>query len=171
MKFDRELQKRILSALLTQYPNGAYEPWLKDELDDIGPEILLPNLIYLEQHRLIDSGYKVQEYLGDEREWHQLRQTTITAEGIDFITDDGGLGAILKTVTVRLDAGQFAELLASKVESLPSIAPEERSELAKAIRKLPATAVEKIAEKLLDWSVDHAGDVLPLLRTLVGMGA
>lgn len=171
MKFDRELQKRILSVLLTQYPDGAYEPWLKGELGDIEPEILLPNLIYLQQHGLIDSGYKLQEYAGGARAWHQLRQTTITADGIDFITDDGGLGAILKTVTVRLDAGQFAELLASRVENLPGIAPEERSELAKAIRKLPATAVEKIAEKMLDWSVEHAGDVLPLLRALVGMGA
>lgn len=169
MKIDRELQKQILYVLSEHYPDGIYEPVLTGVLDKVTGGVLLANLIYLQQHGLADSGYKRQDYLGGQTSWHQLAESTITAAGMDFIADDGGLGAILNTVTVRLDAGQFAELLATKVENLPGVPLKERSELAKAIRRMPAIAVEKLTEKMLDWTVDHAGDALPLIRATIAL--
>lgn len=173
MRISRDLQNRVLHMLGDAYPGAISDIRTSLGYARTGEDIerLLANLMYLEEHGLISSGYKLHRSLDGEGHWSHNGNTRITATGLDFIAADGGLSAILKTVTVRLDAGQFSELLASKVENLPGVAPEERSELAKAIRKLPATAVEKIAEKMLDWSVDHAGDVLPLLRTLVGMAA
>lgn len=168
MKIDRDLQKKILLALEGLYPNGAKRSELRRMLDDVSSEELLRNLIYLEQHQLVVSGFKYHSSMAGD-EWVQLGPSMITAAGLDFIADDGGLTAIFKTMTVRLDAGQFAKLLAIKLENLPGVAPEERSELAKAIRRMPATAIEKLTEKMLDWTVDHAGDALPLIRAAIAM--
>lgn len=169
MKLDRALQKRILIGLAATYPSGTYDMAHVLQPEVVEEKTLISTLHYLDEHGLISSGFKMQEYVGGENRWLEHDRTNITAAGLDFIADDGGLGAILNTVTVKIDAGQWAELLASKVESLESVSHEERSEIAKAIRKLPATAIEKVSGKMLDWAVDHAGDALPLLRTLLNL--
>lgn len=171
MKIDRALQKRILTALASVYPNGVYEPKELPSLADEDLQSVIANIQYLDEHKLVQSGIAPHELVGGpELDWSFGQKTSITATGLDFLADDGGLSAILNTVTVRLDAGQFAELLASKVEKLQGVAPEDRSELAKAIRKMPATAIEKLTEKMIDWTVDHAGDMLPLVRAAVALG-
>ncbi len=170
MKLDRGLQKRILTALAGIYPAGIYEP---SELPSLAREdepSFVANVQYLAEHGLLESGITRRDVVGGpEFDFSYGAPTTITAKGLDFMADDGGLSAILHTVTVRLDANQFAELLASKIEAMPGGDPAEKSEIAKAIRKLPATAIEKMSGKLLDWAVDHAGDALPLLRGILGL--
>ena len=171
MKIDRALQRRILSALADIYPNGFYEPKEVASLHDEDIEDVLANIQYLDEHELVESGVEILDSLGgDGFDWSFSGKTVITARGLDFLADDGGLSSILNTVTVRLDAAQFAELLASKVENLPGVPAEERSELAKAIRRMPATAIEKLTEKMVDWTVDHAGEMLPLVRAAVALG-
>jgi len=165
---NRELQHQILSKLAEIYPDGLYD--LHKEMEDGAAEEpsrpLLATVQYLDSHELVSSGYVLTELTGLER-WDSMGRTTITAKGLDFLADDGGLSAILGTVTVRIDAAQFTELLANKVEQLPNINHDERSTIASELRKLPAKSAEKVIEKLLDWAVDHAGDALPLLRSLL----
>jgi hypothetical protein len=168
MKLDREMQRRVLEHLADVYPDGDWEPHRKIE----GPETKEPSaaflatMRYLAEHELVDSGYELSEMVGSHQ-WMASARSNITARGLDFLADDGGLSAILSTVTVRIDATQFAELLAAKVEQLPNLSAEERSTIAGELRKLPAKSAEKVLDKLLDWTVDHAGDALPLLRTLL----
>ena len=171
MKLDRALQKRILIGLAGTYPAGTY-----DVAKTLHPEVveevtLIRTLQYLDEHGLVSNGFKLQSLLSGDDSWLEQNRTNITAKGLDFIANDGGLGAILNTVTVRIDASQWAELLASKVESLESISHDERSEIAKVIRNLPAAAIGKVSARMLDWAVDHAGDALPLLRTLLSQVA
>lgn len=170
MKIERELQKRILETLADAYPESIYQVNKALHLPESEEDKMLANLVYLDEHGLIENGYKIIRSAGGGTHWSNTGGTVITAAGLDFIADDGGLGAILKTVTVRLDAGQFAELLASKIETLPGVPVKERSELAKAIRRMPATAIEKLTEKMVDWTVDHAGEMLPLVRAAVALG-
>lgn len=48
---------------------------------------------------------------------------------------------------------------------------EEHCQIASTLRKLPAKAIGKVSEKLLDWSVDHAQDASPQLRMWLDLAA
>lgn len=166
MKIDRALQRTILERLAGVYPSGVDDFDTDESLSEVDADAILVNVQYLAEHGLVNSGFVPAVGLSSDGVWLHTTVTCITAQGIDFISDDGGLGAILNTITVRLDATQWAELLAKKIETLPGVSPEERSSIAKSLRSLPAKALEKVSEKLLDWAVDHAADALPLLRML-----
>lgn len=150
---DRALQRRILEALAALYPEGTYDlPQAVSPAD--GGEApderrVLVNTQYLAEHGLLESGFARRGTLGD----------------------DGGLGAVLGTVTVRLDAAQWAELLARKVEAAPGLSHADRSSIAATLRSLPAKAIGTVFEKLLDWAVDHSQDALPLLRMWLSQAA
>ena len=162
---DRKLQLQILETLSEAYPDGVYD--LADAMKSVTSDerALLVNSRYLDGHGLIVSGFQRRGCIGDN-DFYDMGEHQITPAGLDFLADDGGLSAILGVVTVRFDSTQWAELLASKVETLESVSPEERSRVAEALRSLPAKAIEKVSEKLLDWAVDHAQDAWPLICRL-----
>jgi hypothetical protein len=160
MKLDRAAQLKILRALEETFP--MWRDTQRPDAFEMDSTTLDFQLAYLEQHGLVKCAWS-QAFSA----WRNCLHAEITAKGLDFIADDGGLTAILGTVTIKLDSGQWAELLASKVERLEGISHEERSSIASALRSLSAKAIEKVSEKMLDWAVDHAQDALPLLRTLL----
>lgn len=167
---DRALQREILSTLSLMYPSGARDLVEILGIDADAERRLLANVSYLAEHGLLVSGFRrIQSFSGGTFE--HLGETSITASGLDFLQDDGGLGAILGVITVRLDASQFSELLASRIEQSQSLSHEERSSLAAAVRNLPAKAIEKLSSKMLDWAVDHWQDALPLLHKWLAAGA
>jgi len=160
---DRTLQRTILSTLATIYPNGSRDlaKLLGDQVCDA--RAMLVNVSYLAEHGLLVSGYrKLSTFSGAAFE--HVGESSITAAGLDFLQADGGLSAVLGVVTVRLDAKQWAELLASRIECSANLSHDERSSLAKAVRNLPEKAIEKLSSKMLDWAVDQMQDALPLLH-------
>jgi hypothetical protein len=159
VELDRSLQLRILQDLKNAYPSYSQgrPNWM-----DADEDLAIGTLRYLQEHGLVEAG--LTQSLSGSWIYSGAR---ITAMGMDFLAADGGLSAILKTVTVRLDAIQWTEFLAQKIEKAAGVSSEERSSLAKAIRNLPAKAVEKLSEKMLDWAVDHAGDAMPMLRAFL----
>lgn len=163
---NRDLQREILQSLAALYPQGKSF----DETGDGIAQETLAAIQYLDEHGLVKSGFLRSVTTGGV-DFVESDDTCITAKGLDFLAADGGLGAILNIVTVRLDVEQWRELLASKVQSAEGIPEEERSTMSKAIRELPAKAVEKLSERLLDWAVDHAADALPLLRIAINLGS
>lgn len=170
MALDRGLQLRILESLAAIYPASAHG-LAKMVAFEGEPMTLIANTHYLAEHGLVQGGFEDVRMLshdGPPEERFVEHQTIITAHGMDFLADDGGLGAILKTVTVRLDAAQLAEILARKVEQLAGVPPEEKASIANELRKLPAKAAEKLVEKLIDFSIEHAGDALPAIRAVLG---
>lgn len=166
---NREMQRRVLERLAANYPDGAWE--LHKELgaaeaDGEPTREFMATVQYLQEHDLVVSGYVFSEIVGSAG-WVNNERSNITARGLDFLADDGGLGAILNLVTVKIDAGQFAELLARRIEQLPNVSAEEKATITGELRKLPAKGAEKVFEKMLDWSIEHAGDALPLLRGIL----
>jgi hypothetical protein len=93
---DRAVQRQILELLREHYPRGATAA---NDLK-LGNKQAAANLRYLEEHGLCKSGVKLGEGVSI-----QFSQSTITAAGLDFLADDGGLSAILGVVTVKLHAG------------------------------------------------------------------
>lgn len=164
---DRALQQKILSGLSEIYPVGTHNlADLKNlsRLDEIDDDALLVNVTYLSEHGLLISGYKRIGRL-HEVIFQHVGETKITASGLDFLQDDGGLSAILDTVTIRIDPRQFAEMLAMRIEADEKISHEKRSEIAAALRNLPAKAIEKLSSKAIDWAVENLPNALPQLQT------
>jgi hypothetical protein len=143
-----------------QYP----EPLRQIPLHEKHPtEAILPNLIYLEEHGLCASGLSRNmvgfSYIGGAK---------ITARGLDFLADDGGLSAILGVVTVKLHADTIRDLIAAKIEATP-LAESEKSALRKHLAILPEMALRAAATDLMKSGLDHLPDAIHWFRTLAGL--
>jgi len=88
MKVNRAMQRRILEELRDVYPEviGFFNTSRFSDQDFQG------NLFYLCEHKFIDGTES--EELGVPR---HIVWASITAPGLDFLEDDGGLSAILRT--------------------------------------------------------------------------
>ena len=158
MTLDRSLQREILKQLRNVYPEGKDF----DELPE-GDRELQVNLFYLHEHDLIDG--LVRESIGVQRAVHYA---TITAKGLDFLEDDGGIDAILRTVTVRFDPEDLRRLIEAKVET-STMTEHDKKSLSHAIRSLPSEALQHLTYRILDSAMDRVPDVLQLVQKCVGL--
>ena len=92
MKLDRELQRQILEKLADAYPDEIFE--VAPEFPGVDRFFVFFNLQYLAEHGLVNSGVRKSQSGDTEDQWYEVG-TKITATGLDFLADDGGLGAIL----------------------------------------------------------------------------
>lgn len=133
---DRALQRKILEVLSTQYPHA----WCVDPRETFpDSNAYSVNIHYLAEHGLLtSSGLPVQRL-----------EPKITAKGIDFLADDGGLGAILEVVTVKLHSETIRDLLISRVQE--SDEPDTvKSRLIDQLKATPAQALGQLTERALD---------------------
>lgn len=164
MKIDRNLQRRILETLREAYPGHDHRELFRDVEERSGEDDrIVANLIYLEEHGLVKSGVRFS--LSGEA---MYSGAAITAAGLDFLEDDGGLTSILGTVTVKLHADTIRDLMLAKVEAA-NLPAEEKSQLKKAITTLSTEALKEAAKKLVSAGMDNAPDAIALLRTIIGI--
>ncbi|MCR6480567.1 DUF2513 domain-containing protein [Variovorax sp. ZS18.2.2] len=162
MEVDRTLQREILERLREAYPSQvrtkALVPVDEDPLRD---KQFAGTIMYLEEHGLLKGGVIVST--NGQFAWSASK---ITAAGLDFLEDDGGLTAILGTVTVKLHADTIRELMLAKVDAAP-LPPTEKSALKKAISTLSGEALKEIAKKLVAAGMDSAPDAIAFLKGLL----
>jgi hypothetical protein len=140
----REKQRELLLQLQELYPaSGTFQ------CEDDERRLLAANLMYLEEHNLCESGVEV----GLDGHIH-LNPSRITAAGIDFLADDGGLSAVLGVVTVKLHADTIRELIAAKIDAA-ELPPEEKSALRKRLAALPEAALTEATKNLVRVGLDH----------------
>lgn len=156
---DRDLQLRILAGLAERYPDELPVESLGFEQDDRAWNV---NVRYLREHGLVEcqgaralSGPSV------------VFAATITAKGLDFLQDDGGLTAILGVVTVRLDAETIRALIEDKIEAT-DMPEQEKSQLMRWLATAGSEALKEATKRLVGAALDHAPDALRLLQTLPG---
>lgn len=162
MELNRNLQRRILERLAEAYPENTSDAW--DEIKKLADEqAVFGNLFYLEEHGLLASG--VTRTLSGEYivNTSKLR---ITARGLDFLADDGGLSAILGVVTIKIHDDQLRDLLAARIQD-SSASPEEKKRSLDLLREIPADATKHLARKLIDAGLEHWPAVLSAMQTLV----
>lgn len=153
MKLDRELQLKLLNDLAEKYPNQiGVQQWAKDN-----PSVT-PNMHYLADHGLI-SGQASKNISGDQT----YILAKITAAGMDFLADDGGLTAILGVVTIKLHADTIEALLVAKIEA-SDLPPEKKSWLRETIKSLSVDALKDLSKKLMEQGLAHAPDIIPLIE-------
>lgn len=156
MNLDRVLQRTLLEKIAAAYP---------EELDI--PPLGLPepetsgNLKYLEEHGLVRSLARTEGLLGLP---YQVLSAEITARGLDFLADDGGLSAILNTVTVKLHADTIKDLIEARIVK-SDLPPAEKKRLIDHLRQLPAEALKHLTKRLLDAALDQMPGAVPWLQT------
>lgn len=159
MGINRELQRSILEALLDAYPDGH------DELEGLGDwDDCVKNLYYLSELGLITLDADV--FMSGV---HDVRSAKITAAGIDFLEQDGGASAILKTITVKLHEDTLRQLIEAKVQAF-DLPEEEKSGILKALREAPGETTKQLITKLVDLGMESAPKAIPLIQTLLQGG-
>ncbi len=155
---DRDFQRELLMALATTFPVDALVRSLPGYNQG---NRLVVNAMYLSEHGLLNCRMHVADGMP------HLVYAVITADGMDFLQADGGLGAILGVVTVRLHEETLQHLLESKVRE-SDLPPTQKTRLLDQLRKLPAETTKHLAMKLVDAGLKHAPDALQLLQNAVG---
>lgn len=153
---NRDHQREILRTLATCFPEHVNTRELPGEPGDIRK-----TLLYLEQHGLVQNA--MHAAMGGKL----VIAAAITAQGLDFLEDDGGLSAILGTVTVRLHADTVRDLLSAKIAA-SDLPHEEKTALTDHLRQLPAEGLKHLTTRLLDLALDRLPDAIPLLTRLLG---
>jgi hypothetical protein len=154
MKLDRELQRAILERCALAFPNPCDARIMMMDLR-VDQATYVPQAIYLEEHGLLRN---VASFYVDGTP-PAPKHPTITAAGLDFLEDDGGLTAVLGTVVVKLHADTIRELLQARVEQA-SLPPAEKSALVKQIKGMPAAALNALATRAVQAGVEHVPDLL-----------
>lgn len=156
---DRALQRELLLLMRDEYPRTLLGI---PEIPDASRESIYTNLRYLEEHGLCESGLL---YGVDGRpSWGGA---TLTAKGLDFLEDDGGLSAILNVITVKLHADTLREILNARIDAV-EIAPEERSGLKRIVASLSETALQAATTDLVQNGLHHIPDVVGWLQRFAG---
>lgn len=158
MKLDRQLQNKILNHLAKFYPGRDIQKQLKHAITKEEEEYVAANLIYLEEHGLVESGIK--QMMSGEFTYFGGK---MTAKGMDFIADDGGLSAIFGVVTIKFHEDTLLALVASRIDQ-SDLAPEEKKKWTDQLRSLPADAIKHLVMKLVDQGLEHAPNVLQLIQ-------
>jgi len=160
---DRAHQREILEALARLFPEGSYE--LDKLLNRPGTTArqTLVNTQYLAEHGLVNSGYKRRGTISDDG-FMAMGETCITAKGLDLLADDGGMGAVLGVVTIKIHDDTIRQLIERKVldSDLPS---PDKQRLLGQLRELPSEAIKHLALKLVDKGLETGSQAIGWLQT------
>jgi hypothetical protein len=154
------LQRDLLMLLRDVYPERLHEI---PQIPEVSWESMCANLKYLEAHDLCESGLHEQ---GDGG--FVWGGPSLTAKGLDYLEDDGGLSAILNVVTVKLHADTIRALLDAQIDASP-IAPEEKSALKRLVSGLSQTALQAATTELVKTGLQHIPNVVTWLRAIAGV--
>lgn len=158
---DRKLQKFILEELKITYP----EPRDYTEIPGYSDhEYFIANLYYLAEHGLIDvpgPWYPFDNSAGVEN-----CLASITANGLDFLEDDGGLRAILNIVTIKFDPEDIKKAFVIRIEAL-ECSNEDKSKYKDIIKELPAEVLKTISQRLINVGIDNLPNLIKFIENIV----
>ena len=148
---DRNYQRELLIELAENYPANHFIR------EDDGEKYLI-NIAYLSEHGLTESRIH-QDMSGTM----SISHCKITARGLDFLQDDGGLTSILEVVTVKLHDDTIRQLLIDRVEASTED-PTVKAQLVAAIKSAPAETLKTVTQKALEAGVQNLPDAVQLLQ-------
>lgn len=149
MHIDRTRQREMLSLLV-----GCYPLYSIAILSEDNKENDLAQLWYLREHGLIEGALDLSitgAYI--------FQGVRITAKGLDFLEDDGGLSALLGVVNVKLHVDTIRDLLLSKVEN-SSLPTPEKTWLKKQVESMSGEALKLITKSLVEEGLQRMPDLM-----------
>lgn len=141
IKLEREKQKELLQILFNAYPNHmqnkAYVE-LKSMFDN--DDTFVANLLYLEEHELIHSG--IRHHLSG----YSINPGAImiTAKGIDFIQQDGGLSAILNVQTIKFH--RDAVIVLEDLIAMSNMTNEQKEKAKSTLAEMSTEALKTVVQ-------------------------
>lgn len=148
---DRARQRELLFEMRDEYPQPKFYTLEGSE----GGRRDAVNLHYLLEHGLID-GKPQFSGTGDRSSRWQVR---ITSKGLDFLADDGGLGAILGVLTVKLHDDTVRDLLIARVDEDDATDEGAKAQLKDTIRGLPGEMLSTLVKEAMKAGLGHVGDI------------
>ncbi|MER8912248.1 DUF2513 domain-containing protein [Mesorhizobium sp. M0761] len=158
MTLDRNLQLTMLRAMSEAYPEALRNFRI---LDGVDRAKFSANLHYLCEHGLADAKWS--------RTLNSPAAPTgsrITAAGMDFLADDGGLSAILGVVTIRFHEDTVKALLIDRVVKSDA-PPSVRSKIVEQIKALPAEATKALTLEAIKAGLANVPEFLSWLQTVL----
>jgi len=157
---DRLMQRRILEFLaeLSPYPASP-----EDGKFNGRSMHTLRQFWYLDQHGLIKGTFGPGQYESALRCW----EASITAKGLDFLANDGGLSAVLNVLTVRFDADTLKALLSKRINE-SQLPVEKKAGLLSWLRSAGEEALKSATTRLIDAALDKAPEALEAICDVVG---
>ncbi|WP_414236306.1 hypothetical protein [Enterobacter chuandaensis] len=129
-----------------------------------GHEHFVACMLYLEMHGLVSTPFIKSHPMGSGIEYiFNSDSCAITEKGIDFLLDDGGLGAILKVQTVRLHNDTIIAL--EDIIRVANMPEDQKKGLISKLRELPADAIKHLTLQLLSQGVQNLPRALQLIQT------
>jgi hypothetical protein len=160
---DRKLQRELLTKMAEHYPRAwDFSDYMRD-VPECDQQKLAANLQYLDEHGLAKSGILIG--LGGLLAFSHPQ---ITAQGMDFLQDDGGLSAILGVITIRLHDDTIKSLVEAKIRD-SDLPQTEKSRLVSAVRALPAEVTKHLTLKLVDIGLAQSHVALQTILKAVGV--
>ena len=157
-KLDRALQRKLLQQLADVYPGMCQASDLGYTADDAGWNV---NLHYLSEHGLVEAH--TSKTISSLAPMVVLAKAT--ARGLDFLQDDGGLGAILNVTTVRFEAETLRALIDARIDASDA-KPEEKSAIKKKLGEMGSEALKELTKKLIEVGFKHGSDALQIVQSL-----
>ncbi len=158
MVLDRALQSEMLERMAEVYPNAwNYLPFQQERR--LSDDDLRATLVYLKAHELVDLKMLMA---GPLAEIIDIANVRITAKGLDFLADDGGLTAILGVLTVKIHDDTLRQLL-QRIDQMPGT-EAEKAPLRQALKELPASAGKVLLEKLVTLGVENLPSTVAALE-------
>lgn len=157
MQLDRDFQRALLTQLANAYPEPANLAGIFIT-DPASQTKYIANMLYLEAHGLLQAG--IRRGLNGH---YSSFPASITARGLDFLADDGGLSAILGTVTIKIHDETIRDLIAMKIAA-SDLPEEEKGPLLQSIQELPGEAVKHVTMSLIDAGLENLRAALPAIR-------
>lgn len=174
---DRALQKELLQKFKDRYVKGS-SLRLKDLETSQDAEKVHFNLKYLQGHSLIKSynfGYgPIIRQLGEPMKPDTRKPEDapisgeITVQGIDFLEDDGGLSAILGTVTFKLHADTIRDLIDAKIIESTAIPEQEKPALREALKGMKEEGLKQLTTRLISHGLDKGAMTAQQLWEMIG---
>jgi len=160
-RIDRHLQRELLERMREAYPEGV-NIFGNLPFGHVAMK-LAANLTYLEQHGLCDAGIHWNMSGGFGTTYQK-----ITARGIDFLEQDGGISAILGTVVVKLHADTLRDLIVDHIQKADLPAAEKRT-LLKQVTNLSEAGLRMATTDLFQEGLHRIPDVATWLGKLLGL--
>lgn len=154
---DREIQLQILQTLAAKYPEAVFNVFKEAGIDEAAG---IANLFYLTEHKLVTA--KFAKY--GQKPMGLAEQQRITAAGMDFLADDGGVSAILGTVTIKFHEESLKQLIEFRLNEA-QLPKEEKHRLLQSVRELPADSIKHLTTRLLDLGMENLPRAVELIRT------
>tara|TARA_R110001592_G_scaffold144524_1_gene367740 strand:+ start:58 stop:558 length:501 start_codon:yes stop_codon:yes gene_type:complete len=162
MQNDRELQNQILSRLKEAYPGPVMSRSLAERMQ-VDHHHLCCNLAYLREHDLVSGEIRITS---DGSKTLAPCQMKITAKGIDFIEEDGGLSAVLGLVTVKLHADTIRGLILAQVEASDA-ETSVKTQIKATVQNLPAKGLEAVVTRLAQEGLTRLPNAMQWLQTTI----